>query len=258
MNIFHAPYHDFNHFLLIFIRVGVILFILPFFNSRSIPTMIKIGLTFIITILLYPVITVQMINMPESALGMAQLVVGEVIVAMILGMMVQILFEGIKIMGQMVGFQTGFSISNVLDPQSGTQVSILSNMAYLMAVVIFLILNGHHILLNALKESFAIIPVGELNLNRDLMQKVVGHVGQMFVIGIKTGAPAIAALLFAKIVFGLVTKLIPQMNIMIVAFPVQIVIGLIFFSISLRLLLYFTEKYLSYLDSLLINTMKWI
>jgi flagellar biosynthesis protein FliR len=258
MSFFYTPYQDFNTFLLIFIRVGVILFILPFFNSKTIPIIAKIGLTFIITILLYPVTTVQMMDLPKSAMGLAQLIVGEIIVAMILGMMVQVLFEGVQIMGQLVGFQTGFSIANVIDPQSGAQVSILSNMAYLMAMVLFLVFNGHHILLNALRESFEIIQIGTLRLNRDLMQGMVNHVAQMFVIGIKIGAPAIAALIFTKIVFGLVTKLIPQMNIMIVAFPLQIIIGLVFFGVSLRLLLVVIEKYVSQLDSLLINTMRWI
>ncbi len=258
MNFFYTPYQDFNTFLLIFIRVGVILFILPFFNSKTIPIIAKIGLTFIITILLYPVTTVQMMDLPKSAVGLAQLIVGEIIVAMILGMMVQVLFEGVQIMGQLVGFQTGFSIANIIDPQGGAQISILSNMAYLMAMVLFLIFNGHHILLNALRESFEIIQIGTLRLNRDLMQGVVNHVAQMFVIGIKIGAPAIAALIFTKIVFGLVTKLIPQMNIMIVAFPLQIIIGLVFFGVSLRLLLVVIEKYVTQLDSLLINTMRWI
>jgi len=80
----------------------------------------------------------------------------------------------------------------------------------------------------------------------------------MFVIAIKIGAPAIAALLLVNVAFGLITKLIPQMNIMIVAFPVQIVMGLIFFGICLNVLLAFMETYLGDLGSLLINTMNWL
>jgi len=253
-----APFQDFNHFLLIFIRVGVILFILPFFNSRTIPILSKVGLTFVIAMLIHPVIDKQLTVMPTTVLGIAHLLVGELVVGMILGLVVQVFFEGVRIMGQLVGFQTGFAITNILDPQSGTQVSILSNMAYLMAMVLFLVLNGHHILLNALRESFNIIQVGGLNLSRQMLPELVKHAGEMFIIGIKIGAPAIAALIFAKVVFGLITKLIPQMNIMIVAFPLQIVIGLLFFGISLRLLLVFIEKFLGNLDTVLINTMKWI
>ena len=258
MSIVQTPFQDFNHFLLIFIRVGVILFILPFFNSRTIPTLSKVGLSFIMAILIYPVTEQQLTAFPTTVLGVAHLVAGELVVGMILGLLVQVFFEGVRIMGQLVGFQTGFAITNILDPQSGTQVSILSNMAYLMAMVLFLVLNGHHILLNALRESFDIIRVGGLSLNRLMLTELVKHSGDMFIIGIKIGAPAIAALIIAKVIFGLITKLIPQMNIIIVAFPIQIVVGLLFFGISLRLLLVFMEKFLANLDTVLINTMKWI
>ena len=258
LSIFQTPYPDFNFFLLIFIRVGVILFVLPFFNSRTIPILCKIGLALIITMVVYPVTNNQAPEFPVTVLGIAYLITGELIIGMILGALVQLFFEGVRIMGQLVGFQTGFAITNILDPQSGTQVSILSNMAYLMAMVLFLVLNGHHILLNALRESFEIIPVGALNLQQPMLHKLVLHMGDMFVIGLKIGAPAIAALLFAKVVFGLITKLIPQMNIMIVAFPLQIIIGLLFFGISLRLLLIYMEQYLGNLGNILVNTMKWI
>ena len=80
----------------------------------------------------------------------------------------------------------------------------------------------------------------------------------MFVIALRIGAPAIAALLFTSVAFGLVAKLIPQMNVMIVLFPIKIVIGLFFFGISLHGLLRFMERCLGGLDSLLINTMSWL
>jgi len=258
MDLLPISYQEFKSFFIILIRVSVILFMFPFFSSRVIPVLAKAGLAFIITIILFPVINNRMIEFPDTLWGMVQLIMGECIIGMILGLLVQIFFEGIRMMGQVVGFQTGFAITNILDPQSGMQVSILSNMAYLVAMVLFLILNGHHILLSAMRESFEIINVGSLSLNRQIFQKIMHVSGDMFVIAIKIGAPAIAALLFTKVVFGLITKLIPQMNIMIVAFPVQVVIGLIFFGISLNVLLRFMERYLGGLSSLLISTMPWL
>ena len=230
----------------------------PIFSSRLIPVLAKAGLAFIITIILFPVINDKMGEFPDTLCGMVQLMIAEFIIGMILALLVQIFFEGIRMMGQLVGFQTGFAITNILDPQSGMQVSILSNMAYLVAMALFLILNGHHLLLNAMRESFEIINVGSLSLNKQIFQKIIDTSADMFVIAIKIGAPAIAVLLFTKVVFGLITKLIPQMNIMIVAFPVQIVIGLVFFGVSLHVLLRFMERYLEGLGSLLINAMSWL
>jgi flagellar biosynthetic protein FliR len=195
---------------------------------------------------------------PHSVWGMGQVALSEFIIAMILGLLVQMFFEGVRIMGQLVGFQTGFAITNILDPQSGIQVSILANLAYLAAMTLFLVLNGHHILLSAMRESFEIINVGSLGLNRQIYQTIVLTSGDMFALAIKIGAPAIAALLFTKVAFGLITKLIPQMNIMIVAFPVQIVIGLLFFGICLTVLLRSMDKYLGGLGPALVNTMSWL
>lgn len=258
MDVIQVTFQDFNRFFLIFIRVGVILFILPFFNSKVIPVLVKAGLTFLVSLAIWPVVRNQITEFPVTVMGIVQLVTSELIVGMTLGFVSQIFFEGVRLMGETVGFQTGFSISNIIDPQNGTQVSILANLAYLMAVILFLLLNGHHVLLTALRESFEIIHVGELKLNRQILQEIVEHAGDMFIVGIKIGAPAIAVLLFSKAIFGLITKLMPQMNIMIVAFPVQIAIGLLFFGISLRALLFFMERYLGNLDKLLIHTMHWL
>lgn len=255
MNFLPIQYQEFKAFFLILIRVSVILLMFPFFSSRVIPVLVKAGLVLIITIILFSVIDNKVVEFPDTLCGMVQMITAELIIGMILGLLVRMLFEGIRMMGQLVGFQTGFAITNILDPQSGIQVSIFSNMAYLVAIVIFLILNGHHILLNAIRESFEIINVGSLSLDRRIFQEIINASGDMFVIAIKIGAPAIAALLFTKVVFGLITKLIPQMNIMIVAFPIQIVIGLIFFGVSLNVILRFMERYLGDLGSLLINTM---
>jgi flagellar biosynthetic protein FliR len=258
MDFLPISYQEFKSFFLILVRVSVIIFLLPFFNARIIPVLPKVGLALVITIILFPVLNTKMVEFPNTLLGMAQLVIAELIIGMILALLVQIFFEGVKIMGQLVGFQTGFAITNILDPTSGVQVSIFANMATLAALVMFLLFNGHHILLSAMRESFEIINPGSLNLNRQIFQKIVQVSGEMFVIAIKIGAPAIAALLFTKVAFGLITKFIPQMNIMIVAFPVQIVIGLLFFGICLNVLLRFMERYLGDLGSLLMNTMALI
>lgn len=258
MDIFSISYQEFKIFFLVLIRVSIILLMFPFFNARVIPVLSKAGLALIVAIILFPVLNNEMAAFPDTVFGVLQLIIAELIIGMVLGLLVQIFFEGVRMMGQLVGFQTGFAITNILDPQSGVQVSIFSNMAYMAAIVIFLLLNGHHILLSAIRESFKIIPVGSLGLNSAMLNKMILLYGEMFVIAIKIGAPAVAALLFVQVAFGLITKLMPQMNIMIVAFPVQIVVGLLFFGISLNVLLGFMERYLGGLGALLVNTMTWL
>lgn len=255
MDMLPISYHECKAFLLILIRVGVILFMFPFFSSRIIPAFVKAGLVLVLTIILFPVVDREMLEFPDTLWGIAQLIIAEAIIGMILGLLVQFFFESVRIMGQLVGFQTGFAITNILDPQSGIQISIFSNMAYLMAMIMFIIMNGHHILIAAIQESFEIIHVGHFSLSGGMVQEMMDLSADMFVIAVKIGAPAIAALLFTQVAFGLITKLMPQMNIMIVAFPVQVVVGLLFFGISLYGLLVIMESYLGGLKPLLLGTM---
>jgi flagellar biosynthesis protein FliR len=255
MDYWIIPFEEFKKFLLVLTRVSIVLFMFPFFNARFIPVMLKAGLALLVTIALLPILRDVIAEFPGHAYGMVQLILSELVIGMTLGLMIQVFFEGVRMMGQLVGFQTGFAIANIIDPQNGIQVSIIANTAYMVAITVFLVLNGHHIILGAMRESFDVIPMGSIGLDRELFQTLIGTFGSIFVLALKMGAPAIAALLFTKVVFGLITKLIPQMNIMIVAFPVQIIIGLFFFGISLNVLLIFMERFLKGMHAMLIGTM---
>jgi flagellar biosynthetic protein FliR len=228
---------------------------LPFFNTRVFPVLVKAGFSLVLAIILFPVISVGTRGFPGSLTAFAGLMAVELIVGMILGLMVMAVFEGVRLMGQVVGFETGFAIANVFDPQSGSQISLLANFAFFVSMALFLLFNGHHVLIHAVKESFDLLPVGSMTMGPALLREMLFVTSDMFVIALKIGAPAIAALLLTKVAFGLVTKLIPQMNIMIVAFPVQIVAGLFFFSFCLVVLLHFMETYVEQLGSFLVGVM---
>jgi flagellar biosynthetic protein FliR len=255
---FPWPWREVEVFLLILVRVGTVLFLFPFFSSRLIPLLCKAGLCILLAVLFFPVVDVKGAHLPSSVLGVSLLLVSELTVGLILGLLVEIFFEGVRMMGQLVGFQTGFSITNIIDPQNGIQVSVLSNLAYFVAVALFLAFDGHHLFLLALKESYEIIPVGGLSIKPAGLMDLIGKFGDMFVLSIKMGAPAVVGLLFMKAALGLVCKAIPQMNVMIVAFPVQIILGLFFFGVSLRVVLIIMERYLAGLTPLLMNTMAWM
>ncbi len=242
-------------FILIFIRVSIVLFLLPIFGSNIIQMRLKAGLALIIAGILCTVIKPDINLFPETLLSAANLILSECVIGMIIGLMIRMFFTAVQLAGQLIGFQMGFAIVNILDPQTGTQASIIAQFGYWIVVLVFLLLNGHHLLLNGLKESFDIINIGSIRLSQGLFQTVIDTASRMFVLAIKVGAPAIAALLFVSAAFGICAKFAPQMNILIVAFPIKIVVGLIFFGLSLQIILRVTKGYLGSLDTLLINIM---
>jgi flagellar biosynthetic protein FliR len=129
----------------------------------------------------------------------------------------------------------GFAIVNVFDPITSSQVSIIAQLQYLLAVLVFIAVDGHHVFLYAIAESYRIVSPMDFHFSARLMQAISGLVGEMFVIAIKVGAPAIAVLLMIDVGFGMIARTVPQINILIVGFPVKIAIGLIGMGLALPL-----------------------
>lgn len=232
MNQFNIDQSQIEAFLLIFIRVGAILMTLPIFGSKRLSRRIKIGFVFAVSLTLYPVVDLSGINFPLNTVTLIPCIVGEIIIGAILGLTASLIFAGVQLSGQLVGFQMGFAIARVIDPVSGIQASILSTFENIVAVLIFLSLNAHHFFIKAISSSFQLIPPLGLNLSGNLMWLVLDLSGNMFILAIKIGAPVIAILLFTSVAFGIVARTVPQVHIMIVAFPLKISIGLLFIALS--------------------------
>ncbi len=247
----------FRLYLLVLARISVVLFMLPIFSTAMFPPIPKAGLAMIIALLLYSVVKVDPLLFPDTAFGTGILLLTEAMIGIMLGLCVRLFFAASQLAGQIIGFQMGFSMINVVDPQSGANVSIMEQIAYWTVLLTFVLLNGHHIMLLALIESFDLVPPGFFMLQKVMLVKILGLGGQIFLLAIKIGAPAIAALLFTSVAFGLTAKFSPQMNVMIVAFPVKIFVGLVFFGFSLNVIVHMTRIYLSEFKALFLSLLFW-
>ena len=248
---------QFKSLLLIFLRIGIVLFLFPFFGGIMVPKTVKAGLALMITIVLFPVVQPDPKLFPNGLLASVNLIMSELILGMVIGLIARFFFASIQLGGQLVGYQMGFAIANVIDPESGSQGSILAQMGYWVAILFFLLLDGHHVVLKVLRESFSVIEVGMLSLGEGMLAKMISTSADMFVMAIKIGAPAIAALLLTSAAFGIVARVVPQVNILIVAFPLKIVVGLFFFGFSLELLLYFSKQYVIRFPDILMLIMRF-
>jgi flagellar biosynthetic protein FliR len=247
MQLLNFSPEQFEVFVLVLIRVSVVLLLFPIFDSPLFPRMVKLALALALSLALFPVVAVDTAHFPRHPLGLLALGVSELFAGMVLGLTVRLFFAAVQLAGQMVGFQMGFSIINVLDPQTGGQVSIIDQIGLMVVMLLFLSLNGHHVLITALAESFRILAPGVLNLQKGCLSLMLASAGNMFALGIKIGAPAIVALLFTDAAFGICARFVPQMNILIAGFPIKIVVGLFFFGLTLQVVGLMTRLYLSYL-----------
>jgi len=143
-----------------------------------------------------------------------------------LGFAVLLLFVGIQFAGQLVGLQMGFGIVNVIDPQSSNQVSIIGQYLNILAVLILLTTNGHHMILKGLVSSFDVVPLGGVELKASVAAKMIVLTSQAFIVAVKIAAPILLSLFLVSVALGILARTVPQMNVFIVGFPVQIAVGL--------------------------------
>jgi len=233
MLLLNLPMDQIILFFFVLVRVGAILFTIPFLEARSLPVMIKVGLAISVSWLILPQLNVSPPPMVSAPLTFTIGLMSEVAIGLIIGLTVQLLFAGIQLGGQMAGLQMGLAIANVVDPASSLQIPLLAQFLNLFAMMIFLSLNMHYYFVKALMDGFELIPFWGGQFNGDLFELMVKLMGNTFVIAVQIGAPVMAALLLTTVALGLIARTVPQMQIFIVAMPLKILLGLLFIGFSL-------------------------
>jgi flagellar biosynthetic protein FliR len=169
----------------------------------------------------------------DSNVSLVLLSMREVFVGLILGGVAALIFYGVEYAGELAGMQMGFAIAGILDPQTGHQVSIVSKFQGALAILLFLAVNGHYFVLKALLDSLAVLPVGSMAVNLGASMSFVTLAGKVFVIALQIAAPATILLLLVNVGLGVIARMVPQMNVFIVGFPLMITVGVFMFYVSM-------------------------
>lgn len=240
MEVIELIYKSYPAFFFIFIRTSAILMSAPFFGVKGIPGIAKIGLSMVIAIILLPV--VKPVDISPNLIAWVPAIFSEVLIGAAIGFTARIVMAGIELGGQVVGFQMGFGIVNIIDPYSNNQISIIASFQGLLAILLFLIMNAHHYFISAIAVSLAVVPPFGAIVSGGMMEAVVSLSGGIFITAVKLGAPVILALLFANVAMGVVARTVPQINIFMMGFPVTIAVGLLVLGISMPLVVVFMQK----------------
>ncbi len=221
-----AATKNFLAYILILFRVGGIMIFAPFFGSALIPRRIKVAASMIIALVLLPAVSPSVPS--EMSVGyVLRTAAGETAVGLLIGYAASLVFVGVQLGGMQIGQQMGTGIANVFNPLIETQVSLVSEFYFLFAIFIYLGIGGHHILLKALVGSFHTLPLGWLAISGRTLDMVITLFGQLFVIAFAVSAPVILSLFLTTVAMGFVARTVPQMNILIVGFPVRVGVALV-------------------------------
>lgn len=224
--------HEAAIWLAILLRLSLITFMFPIFNSRQVPYVFKVCFALAFSVILYPLLRETVTPIPFELPALLAVVVGELVFGIVMSLSITIIFTTFQVAGELINFEMGFGFAFVVDPQSGTQTMLFSMWFQLLALMLFLGLNGHHYLLKAVIESFRTLPIGVFAIDQALYDRIVILSAHLFVIAVKLSAPVVIALMITQLGMGLMSKFAPQINILMTSFPLTIFIGLLFMSFS--------------------------
>jgi len=219
--------------LVIMTRVGPLIFFMPVMGSASVPSQVKALFTLVIALVLLPVVNINPAHIPQTSIGYLVFVGCEVVFGATLALLVRMVFAATDLAGQMVSISMGMGMAGTMDPQFGTQVSLVGYLWNILAILIFLAINGHHLFFKTLVESFNWLQPGTINITEATFRGIIDGISHMFVLGIKIMAPAAVVLFLSHVAMGIIAKTVPQVPIMIVAMPMNIAVGFLFITLSL-------------------------
>lgn len=238
-------------FIMIFTRLAGMIASAPLFSTYPIPTQAKIWLCATVAFIIYPVVLkgagVQVpLNMVEMTLFLSK----EFFIGFLIGFIAKFIFSAVQIAGQTLGLQMGITMGQILDPTSNDQSPIIGQIYVYIATIVFVSLNAHNWLFTSVYKSFTVIPPGlELVFSPALVKQVIVLFSHMFVISFQIILPIFCVLFVSEVLMGFMAKMMPQMNIFMVALPFKIGLGLVmiilFISPTITYLAYAIEKYMA-------------
>ncbi len=213
-------------FALVLARITGLVVFVPFFSSMAVPARAKVLLAAMISVIILPAVAGSIV-MPQGPGEFVICLAGEMIIGMMVGLMAAVLFTGLELAGLVSGQQMGIALARVFDPSFQQEASVLGQLYLWLGMIVFLLLNGHHMLLAALMDSYHSIPVGQFSFSQQAMGVMVGAVHQGFVLALKISAPVIVTLFLVTLAIGFISRTVPQINILSVGFVLRSILGFI-------------------------------
>tara|TARA_A100001015_G_scaffold313794_1_gene421858 strand:- start:618 stop:1388 length:771 start_codon:yes stop_codon:yes gene_type:complete len=213
-------------YFLIFARVIAVMLLTPGFNTKELFSSAKLGIIFWLSLLLIFVIPMPL-SLPGSPLLFFMAILAEFLIGALIGYITQLLIVGIEFGGSLMDTQAGLSVASLLDPSTGQTTSILSRLMRQIAVLVFLLINGHHVVLGSLVQSFRAIPItSKLNLF-EASRYVTSISVDIFLAGLQIAAPILLVVFLIDFGFGLLSKVAPQVNVFQLGFQVKPIISVL-------------------------------
>jgi len=218
-------------------RVTALFLLLPIFGDQTVPPMVRIFLAFTINLVVYPIAVAsgggQVAAAMGSEMGLFFLVMKETMLGLVMGFTAKMFFDGLAFAFAHIGTQMGFNMATIYDQQTETSVPVVSQLIMIFAMLLFLAVDGHHMFIKSLVQSYEVVPLGGFVLTKEIAAHVLETSSQVFWIAVKLSAPMALVLFLVNCAFGIISKAVPQINVLVVSFTVNILVGFLVISITM-------------------------
>ena len=237
--------------VLVLTRISAFFLVAPVFSWQSIPAIIKVAIALLISIFLSMVVPSAIDPGQISPLEAILLISNEGIYGFALGLIVVLIFSVIKLSGEIIEYQMGLSMAEMLDPLTGESAQPLSGLLEMIFILFFLIANGHHLLLLIISRSYEAFPVGSIPTIPLLAEGTVKAVSTMFIAGLRLAAPMLAAFLLLLVALAVFARMIPDMDILFISMPLNIGLGLLIAGLFVPYIAEFVSEFADWMGKLL-------
>ncbi|HOP50514.1 MAG TPA: flagellar biosynthetic protein FliR [Ignavibacteriales bacterium] len=239
--------------VLITMRVIAAMVVAPPYNSNAIPPQARFFIALIIAYLTYFSIDKSTINIQISIGFLFFTGLKEIITGLIIGFFLNFVFYGISYAGMLIGFDMGLTMATVFNPQLEIENNVIGSIILYLSLLIFILINGHHYVIEAVVYSFKVIPIGKYPVNEWLYKYIVQQSSLIFVIAVKIAAPIMVSFFLVNIAEGIMSRVVPQMQVFFVTQPLRIMLGFFILITVIPIYTYVIKNLLQHTESSLLE-----
>ncbi len=237
---------ELTNWMMVFVRVSAMLSVFPIFSTRNFPVQLRLALGALMALLICP----SLPPAPADAgdfWGLTGLLVIEAAAGLLLGFAARMIFFALDLAGTVISTEIGLSLPASLNPMSDSQTVAPGLILYYLAAMLWLSLDMHHWLLAGFQKSYSYLPVGGAHLSEMFLSDIVARTSQTFVIALQLAAPVMAVSFIISLVFSVLGRAVPQMNVFAESFFIRIIVGLSVFGLTMQLM---SQHIINYLQRL--------
>ena len=235
---------EFIILFLIFVRISAAFTVAPIFGGKMVPVLAKLFLALVISYVVF--LTIDKSSLYDLPTGWMLIVFAfkEILTGLTIGFMMQFVFYGVSYAGTLIGFDMGLNAAEVFNPNEEINGNVVGEFLYYGALLVFFIINGHHYVISSLKYSFSVVPIGKFIATQAVHTLIIKYAASIFIIAIKIASPIMVSFFLVHIAEGIISRIIPQMQVFFVTQPIKIGLGLVILTAVIPIYVYVIKNLL--------------